>query len=467
MKKKAPFQGLFLILLCITGNFILISAQPPIDVPTDDAGGDAGDDARDEQRVEQFEINNDLITFSVTGLNIPMYSFWLSSQETIKYEVKFLLLFEIVDQNQDGIYTPDVDSQVPESIYALPSLSWEFSDSLDTADNSTHFNLTSTGGPFTIQFRHHFSQNSHLKFDIVIQNYTFVSDEENAMLVLGFHLLSSEQGEDNDSKENQENLDQSNEKRINFGNQGYFSSMKTASSNGTDIQVGVSEGKESGEPIAYLAFEKFSDTVILDPKIGIDLSAPPLPFPLETIALYIIIGSVMIGIIFSLMMTKQEYRQFILNRIRPIPKKRHNLSIEEVLENEKRDEIIEIILHNPGIHFNELRRHANISSGNLVWHIDILDSYKIIKKDRIGQYVVYYPYYDKNPISNVDFLIQKSTATMKILQIVVNNPGIYQNQIASKCELNRSTVKYHLDKLLKAEVIYSTKNGQKKSFFVN
>ena len=169
----------------------------------------------------------------------------------------------------------------------------------------------------------------------------------------------------------------------------------------------------------------------------------------------------MIGIIFSLMMTKQEYRQFILNRIRPIPKKRHNLSIEEVLENEKRDEIIEIILHNPGIHFNELRRHANISSGNLVWHIDILDSYKIIKKDRIGQYVVYYPYYDKNPISNVDFLIQKSTATMKILQIVVNNPGIYQNQIASKCELNRSTVKYHLDKLLKAEVIYSTKNGQK------
>ncbi|MHA1775788.1 MAG: winged helix-turn-helix transcriptional regulator [Promethearchaeota archaeon] len=471
MKTHTYFQGIFLILLCITSNSLLISAQsqsmtplttdppitqPPVDIPTDD-------DEIDQLR-NQLEVSNEIITFSVTGFNVPMYSFWLTSQETIRYEVKFLLLFEIIDQNKDGIYTPDIDRQVPASSFSLPSLSWDFSEIQETTENSKHFNITSVGGPFTIQFRNHFSQNSYLKFDIVIQNYTFVSLDENAMLVLGFHLLSSGQVENTVSSTEQDNEDQSDEKRVNFGNQGYFSSMKTASSNETDINIGVSEGREAGDPIVYLAFQKFSDTVILDPKIGIDLTSPPI-LP-KSITTYIIVGVIVIGIIFGLMMTKQEYRQFILNRIHPVPKNRHNLSLEEVFENEKRDELIDIILNNPGIHFNELRRQAKISSGNLVWHLNILESYKIIKAERIGHFIVYFPCYDKNPITKVDFLIKKSTVTLKIMQIIEENPGIYQNQIIIKSQLKRSTVKYHLDKLIKAEIVISKKMGTKRCYFV-
>ncbi|MHA1796090.1 MAG: winged helix-turn-helix transcriptional regulator, partial [Promethearchaeota archaeon] len=119
-----------------------------------------------------------------------------------------------------------------------------------------------------------------------------------------------------------------------------------------------------------------------------------------------------------------------------------------------------------GIHFNELRRQAKISSGNLVWHLNILESYKIIKTERIGHFIVYFPCYDKNPITKVDFLIKKSTVTLKIMQIIEENPGIYQNQIIIKSQLKRSTVKYHLDKLIKAEIVISKKMGTKRCYFV-
>ncbi len=179
----------------------------------------------------------------------------------------------------------------------------------------------------------------------------------------------------------------------------------------------------------------------------------------------ILIIFVLITAIFGLIMTNTEYRDYLLNRIMHINTGPHRLTIEQVLENENRNKIITLILEQPGVHFNEILRELDISAGTLVWHLDILDTFKVIQKQRIGQYLVYYPYTVRNPINKLDLKLRKSRTTLEILQLINDHPGMYQNQIAHRMGLNHKTVKYHIDKLIESELIMPKKKGRKNLLF--
>ncbi|MCF2140277.1 MAG: winged helix-turn-helix transcriptional regulator [Candidatus Lokiarchaeota archaeon] len=205
--------------------------------------------------------------------------------------------------------------------------------------------------------------------------------------------------------------------------------------------------------------DEFTITVV---KIRNDSSIFPLQ---ENLLFYFILGIIVVAIIFGILMSSQEYRQFLLNRVLHIDKGAHRLSMEDVLENKNRNQIIDMVLSSPGIHFNELLRKTGLSAGNLAWHLDILETFKVIRKQRIGQYLVYYPYHERNPISKLDPLLQKSRTTLEILQMINDHPGIFQKQIAHRMDLDHKTVKYHIDKLFDAKIIVSEKIGRKKLYY--
>ena len=96
----------------------------------------------------------------------------------------------------------------------------------------------------------------------------------------------------------------------------------------------------------------------------------------------------------------------------------------QVLENQTRTKIIEAILEDPGIHFNEILRTIQSSAGNLAWHLDILETYKVIFKQRVGQYLVYYPYLEKNPLSKLDMKLRKICLLGKFLLMISHKSGI-------------------------------------------
>jgi predicted transcriptional regulator len=190
----------------------------------------------------------------------------------------------------------------------------------------------------------------------------------------------------------------------------------------------------------------------------------PVVQPVIWIVLIIVLSVVVIlGIILAI--TKTEYFELIKSRITSIDKKYHRLSMDEVLENENRNKIIDVILENPGIHFNELLRKTNLSPGNLVWHLDILETYKVVTKKRVMNYVSYFPYYQKNPISNLELKLQKSDLTLKILKLVKKNPGTWNSLITEKLKINRKTIAYHLTKLEELDLIKMEKEGRKKKIY--
>ena len=184
--------------------------------------------------------------------------------------------------------------------------------------------------------------------------------------------------------------------------------------------------------------------------------------------IFIIIFITVAGIIsLIIVISKDDFIHYIKTRSTPIDKGAHRLSLDDVLENENRNKIIELILDSPGIHFNELLRKTGLAAGNLVWHLEILNKYKIIGKKDIGRYVAYFPYYPKNPISNLDLKLQKSKFTLQILELIENEPGIWNSVIKKRMNVDHKTIYYHTSKLVDLNLVITKKDGRKKRFYPN
>ncbi len=193
--------------------------------------------------------------------------------------------------------------------------------------------------------------------------------------------------------------------------------------------------------------------------------------PNEIISLLIIIISILIAAVLSVSifeaLTVKEYKGYFIKRIH-IKKGRSFLTITDIFENENRVKILTQILNNPGIHQNELLRSCNLQKGQLQWHLDVLLKNYIIKKEKFGQYSIYFPVTTSiESIENLKNLPIKSETTSKVLELIQANPGITSSEIAKKLDLARNTVKYHIDKLSKNNLISYKEKGRKIELYSN
>jgi len=145
---------------------------------------------------------------------------------------------------------------------------------------------------------------------------------------------------------------------------------------------------------------------------------------------------------------------------------RSYLTIEDIFQNENRINIISQVLKTPGIHHNELLRTCNLQKGQLQWHLDILLKNNIVQKEIQGQYSLYYAKNKniKSPQSVKEGILD-SSSTKKILDIIIENPGINLTNIAKRIKLARSTITFHIEKLVDANLIKVQKKGRKKEIF--
>jgi predicted transcriptional regulator len=209
----------------------------------------------------------------------------------------------------------------------------------------------------------------------------------------------------------------------------------------------------------------FSLVLLLVVLIQLVLSYKAIFGPDELINLIIIVISVSIAAVLSItifeVLTIKEYRGYFIKRIH-IKKGRSYLTLSDIFENENRINILTQILNNPGIHQNEILRNCDLHKGQLQWHLDVLLKYRIIKKEKHGQYTLYFPITSSiESIENFKNLPKKSETTSKILELIQTSPGISASDISRKINLARNTVKYHIDKLSESNLIILKEKGRK------
>ncbi|QEE17350.1 winged helix-turn-helix transcriptional regulator [Promethearchaeum syntrophicum] len=406
-----------------------------------------------------------------------------SSELEVEFEIVFSTLIEFIDNNNDSIFTENQDTLLNET--SLDSFN-DFQYSNYTIKNTSkmhYFQISTTNDNliFHIFFvEEYYELNdillipTQMKIDIEIANYTY--SDSSSQLSLVMDIESENEFDEDDETEDDETEDEANgysqnEEWIQTSPadiSGFFSWSQYALVDDIEKNVSVNTISISEENLqrVYLNYPRGAH-IYHDPKIGVKgiIRLPTVPFspgnPFSYL-IYILLG---VLLLFGLIMTKQEYRHYLLNRIIDIDKGVHRLTMEDVLENEFRNQILNLIIENPGIHYSELLRSVDTSSSNLAWHLDILETYKIISKKRVGRFLIFYPFIEKNPFAEFDINLIKSKTTLDIFQIVGDNPGIVQYQIAKRMDLNRKTIKYHLDKLMSSNLIRIEKIGRKNHIY--
>jgi len=183
------------------------------------------------------------------------------------------------------------------------------------------------------------------------------------------------------------------------------------------------------------------------------------------IVLISLVTPILISVIIFAALTIKEYQSYFTRRTY-IKEGRSYLTLTDIFENKNRVKILTQILNNPGIHHNELLRSCDLQTGQLQWHLDTLLKHKIIKKEKYGQYTIYFPISSsKDEIFKNQ--IAKSKTTSSILKIIKENPGTNSSEIARTLNLSRSTIKYHIDKLSEDNLIKLVKNGRKYEIYSN
>jgi len=186
---------------------------------------------------------------------------------------------------------------------------------------------------------------------------------------------------------------------------------------------------------------------------------------IRSVLLYLLIPTLVIVVTLTAL-TVQEYRNYFIRRSY-FKEGRSYLSLADIFQNENRLNILTQILNNPGIHHNNLLRNCSLNKGQLQWHLDTLLKHNIIKKQKFGQYTIYFPITSSTgAIEAFKNQFSKSKTTLEILNTIKKYPGINSAELSRSLNLSRNSIKYHIDKLLEQHYIRFEKKGHIKALFL-
>ncbi|TKJ26774.1 MAG: hypothetical protein CEE42_04145 [Promethearchaeota archaeon Loki_b31] len=146
--------------------------------------------------------------------------------------------------------------------------------------------------------------------------------------------------------------------------------------------------------------------------------------------------------------------QFLINK--KILIEGSKFSRETVLSNPTRRGIYNFIRVNPGAHFSILRKKAlsdeSGSSGQLVWHLEMLLKFNYIKKIKVGNYTVFLPIEMEVELGIIYFLL-RDKINRKILDLLTTQNSIKNSEVFKSIDEKREKVNYRLNNLIDYDLI--------------
>jgi predicted transcriptional regulator len=143
------------------------------------------------------------------------------------------------------------------------------------------------------------------------------------------------------------------------------------------------------------------------------------------------------------------------------------LSIDEILNNEKRKIIYEFIVNNPGTYFYKIVTQLGISNHVVVWHLKMLLKFDLIQVEKVENHDVYF---DSNfNIKNSKFAyITSQEKGKKIIEYLRQNDfGLSKSQLSKELKMHPNTISKYLKMLEQFNVIIKKKVSKRVIYFLN
>lgn len=140
---------------------------------------------------------------------------------------------------------------------------------------------------------------------------------------------------------------------------------------------------------------------------------------------------------------------------------------DKALELPTRKKLYREVKHAPGIHFRELKRRTGLAIGSLQYHLDVLTNVHLIKMQKRGKFIRYFPVIGEHTESEKTTLaLLREESVRKIILFLIQKKRATNRQLAKFLELAPSTVSFHMQKLLKSNLVGKKRTRKKTYFFL-
>ncbi len=128
-----------------------------------------------------------------------------------------------------------------------------------------------------------------------------------------------------------------------------------------------------------------------------------------------------------------------------------------------RKSIYESISTFPGIHFRELIRSCNVSTGQLSHHLSHLKKVGLIKEEKQGRNSRFYPLGLSSEERAMLGILRNPTSRSIIISLLKKSPQTHK-ELSSQFDMSLSTLSWHLEQLKSKNILLMQKKG-KENFY--
>lgn len=162
--------------------------------------------------------------------------------------------------------------------------------------------------------------------------------------------------------------------------------------------------------------------------------------------------------------------QFLINK--KVLIEGSKFSRDTVLLNYLRKKIYRFIKTQGAVHFSLIRKSVNsdregtlTSSGQLIWHLEMLIKFKFIKKIKVGNYTVFLPTEMDEELGVIHFLL-KDKLNKKIIILTYKQELIKRSEVYKTLNEKRENVYYRINNLIEHNIL-SLKQEPNKEILIN
>jgi predicted transcriptional regulator len=136
---------------------------------------------------------------------------------------------------------------------------------------------------------------------------------------------------------------------------------------------------------------------------------------------------------------------------------------EEILENERRHKIYTFIKANPGLYLRSLQKSLMIPLTSLQYHLNYMETRKIIYSEKAGNYIQYYcAAFNSREKEILSILRQRRLK--QIVLLILTNKKIKCRALIDELELSPATISYYLKFLEGKGLVNCTRIGHEKIY---
>jgi len=138
--------------------------------------------------------------------------------------------------------------------------------------------------------------------------------------------------------------------------------------------------------------------------------------------------------------------------------------MEDILDLEARRKIYDIISKNPGLHLSKIADLLQMRISHVEYHVHFLEKHDIITIDKSTGYLRFYV---KGTIGVQDkryLSILRQKTVLRIILFLLKNDTVLHKDILENVAVSASTLSFHLNKLVKHDIVEVQRYGENKGY---